>query len=409
MSLRRWLAGSMGLGLLLVVLATGLSSRWAWQRASRELVGARVEQVLEAARRMEGGAAMEQVEADLGIDLRFEPGPPEGPPHPPGQPDAPGDGGWREVLGRDRPLWVRDPPGEVAAYVDGRWILLHEDLVGPAVLRVIGVLLLLLGPLVGAAWWWADRSLRPIATAQQAMGRIADGDFGHRLDEQEGPAELRSVARHFNAMAGVVEQRLRMERQLMAGLSHELRTPLTRIRMELELARLAGGDTTRIERVDQEIEVVDALVAELLELSRLEVGDVALRREPTDLGALARSTAARWPEVVVHGEARALVDRRLVARALENLLSNAARHAPGTAVEVTVGPDALTVEDGGGTPSPEVIDHLFEPFWRAPGALGAGHGVGLGVVRQVATLHGGEASAEAGERGLRLTLRWPLA
>ncbi|MCB9670070.1 MAG: HAMP domain-containing protein [Alphaproteobacteria bacterium] len=225
MSLRRWLLGSLLLGLLLVLAAAGLSSRWAWRQASRELVGARVEQVLEAARRMEAGASMEDCEAQLAIDLRFEEGPPEGPPHPPGmRGPPPGDHGWKKVEGRGRPLWIHDPPGEVAAYVDGRWILLHEDLVGPAVLRVLGVLLLVLGPLVGGASWFVDRSLRPVAAAQDAMGRIAQGDLGHRLDEAHGPAELRAVARHFNAMADVVEARLRLERQLMAGLSHELRT-----------------------------------------------------------------------------------------------------------------------------------------------------------------------------------------
>ncbi|MCA9568475.1 MAG: HAMP domain-containing histidine kinase [Myxococcales bacterium] len=407
MSLRRWLLGSLLLGLLLVLAAAGLSSRWAWRQASRELVGARVEQVLEAARRMEAGASMEDCEAQLAIDLRFEEGPPEGPPHPPGmRGPPPGDHGWRKVEGRGRPLWIHDPPGEVAAYVDGRWILLHEDLVGPAVLRVLGVLLLVLGPLVGGASWFVDRSLRPVAAAQDAMGRIAQGDLGHRLDEAHGPAELRAVARHFNAMADVVEARLRLERQLMAGLSHELRTPLTRIRMEVELARLAGGDTTRLERVDLEVERVDELVAELLELSRLEVGDVALEREDTDLAALARTVAARWPAVDVRGEGRACVDRRLIGRALENLLSNCERHAPDTEVVVTVTPSSLTVEDGGGPMPEEVVEHLFEPFWRAPGAQGAGHGVGLGIVRQVAVLHGGRAIAEVGDRGLRVTLTW---
>lgn len=410
MTVRRSLLLAFVAGLALVLLAAWLSSIWAWHATSTELRSARLEQVLEAARRMEAGASLEQVERDLSIDLRFEPGSRAGPPRPPGAPPGPyrGDGPWTEIPGRGRGLWANHRDGSVAAYTDGRWILLHDDLVSVTVLRVLGGLLLVLSPLLGLIWWWTERSLRPIDAAQEAMARIAAGEWSHRLDEDEGPAELRSMAGHFNVMADVVQQRLRMERQLMAGVSHELRTPLTRVRMELELARLAGADPTRIDRVDQEVEAIDRLVEELLELSRLEVGSLALEREDTDLAVLARNAASRWPEVEVEGEGHGRVGRRLLTRALENLLSNCERHAPGAAVRVQVSNDGFIVEDEGeGVPN-RVRQRLFEPFWRAPEARGDGYGVGMAIVRQIARAHGGDAVVLPGEKGLRVRLTLAL-
>lgn len=401
MSLRRLVGLVLLLLAGLLLIAAGVTGHLAWQPLSEDLRAARIEQVLEAARQIEAGATMESVEAERGIDLRYEHGDADGPPQPPGMGPGPvGGGPWQRVERQGRSVWVSPGRGEFAAWTGTRWVVLHDHIGLWVVARMLLLLAAVMALLGVGVWWLFERSMRPLVAAQEAMSRISQGEWSHRLDEDDGPRELREIARHFNTMASVVEARLRAERQLMAGVSHEIRTPLTRIRLELELARLAA-DEDALQRIDEEVQQIDALIAELLELSRLEIGRVVLTRAPTDLRALADTVAAAHPgEVEVSGAGRADIDPTLTQRAMENLLRNCQRHVPQARIQLRVSETGFAVEDNGGGVEPEALRLLFEPFWRGPGAKGAGHGLGLGIVRQIALLHGGTTRAVSSPTGL---------
>ena len=152
--------------------------------------------------------------------------------------------------------------------------------------------------------------------------------------------------------------------------------------------------------VREQVEELSALVVDLIELARgdepvAEVEDVRLDAVVAEAVQRARrhAPAVRFAEelepVVVEG----VPDR--LARAVNNLLDNAARHSPpGATVEVRAGPDGIRVRDHGEGIAPEDLGRLFERFYRGAGARGRpGTGLGLAIVRQVAEAHGGRASA----------------
>lgn len=257
----------------------------------------------------------------------------------------------------------------------------------------------------------ARRGVRPLATATHAMTRMASGDLDHRLDAS-GPAELRSAAAAFNAMADRISGLLRAEKQLLAGISHELRTPLTRLTLEIELLRDAGVEGKRLDRMSGDLLQLDALVGEALELSRLQLGQRPLERTPIELTAL----ATRALEAVDVGDRPVRIegsgppielDVRLVTRALTNLLQNAVKYTPtGTPLGLTVHGAAIEVWDAGPGVPAEELHRVFEPFYRTASGSRRAEGLGLGlmIVREVVELHGGVVSARDHAPGLCVRL-----
>ena len=217
-------------------------------------------------------------------------------------------------------------------------------------------------------------------------------------------------------------QRLRtlddMKNTFLEAVSHDLRTPLTSIlgsaltleQTELGLPREDALDLVR--RIAANARKLERLLADLLDLDRLQRGIVTPQLRPTDVGALARraveeaETLGRRVEVV----AEALVvpvDAAKVERMLENLISNALRHTPPEAriwvrAGALDGGVLLSVDDEGPGIPEEMREAIFEPFRQLPGSASVhspGVGVGLSLVRRFAELHGGRAWAEPREGG----------
>lgn len=414
LSSRQTLAVALTVSILGTVVVAWATTRWWWlnQPLSPEVRSLRVATVLEAAASMRDGQTMEEVESALGIDLRPDEGPPEGPPT--GPPPKTGlfvrtpyRATWRRVPDPDGIVWEREgPEREVAAWAGDRWIILHNDAVPPGV-GLLGLLLLGCAPLVLAGVSLSGRALTPVEAAEDALRRMESGQLGEVLDECSGPLELRRMATAINAMARQTERLVQRERERMAGLSHEMRTPLTRARLELELARRSGGQGERIERIEAELERLDGLVAELLELARLEGGRRTLSTETVDLRGLVEALLDDMEEsgVLVRGDGFAEADPRLLRRAVANLVRNARQHAPGAELEVTVGGGWIEVRDDGPGVSTADLGHLFDVFWRGPGTAGDGHGLGLAIVQEIAQAHGGgvQASTDGGLR-VRVTI-----
>jgi signal transduction histidine kinase len=214
--------------------------------------------------------------------------------------------------------------------------------------------------------------------------------------------------------------------RFLASVSHELRTPLTSILSSTELLSVVGAlepdQAELVHIIDRNVDRLLHMVDDLLLLARLDDDRAAVRRSgPVDLGAVAAAAVARpgrrlpvtlsdTPDPVV---VRAGEDA--VVRMLDNLLSNADRHAS-SAVRVSVcaedGVGTVTVaDDGPGIPAAERA-RVFERFARLDGSRAqdsGGSGLGLAIVRQLAQSFGGSVELLDAEPGLQAVVRLPLA
>jgi len=267
---------------------------------------------------------------------------------------------------------------------------------------------------VAVAWWLARRIAQPVARLEQAAAMLATGARPQPLAES-GPRELAQLAAHFNHMAGQVRELLDARTTLLAGLSHDLRTPLARMRLALELLRLRP-DPALIERLETDIESMNALIGQLLDLAR-GLGQETPAR--IDLAPWLQARAQALAGAVGGADGRIQVrcppDLRvhtatgMLGRVLDNLLGNALRYAPGPVEVVAAAGDgvpegAVTIDvldRGPGIPAAQ-METMWRPFERLEGSRSAqtgGYGLGLAIVRQLAVAQGWQVGLSAREGG----------
>jgi signal transduction histidine kinase len=268
----------------------------------------------------------------------------------------------------------------------------------------------------GVGWWTSRRLLRPLGRITDAAGEIAAGDLDTRV-AREGDPDLDRLADSFNDMADAVQARIEREARFASDVSHELRSPITALAAAAEVINGRRGELP--DRTQQALDVVvgqvrrfDAMVIDLLELSRIDAGATDIHTEEVDIGALCARVAARNGfadlRIDISGHAHsngnggpltAVVDKLRFERILANLLENALHHGGGPlriSIERTDGPFLLVaVEDGGpGVARGERV-RIFERFARGSAARHRiGTGLGLALVAEHATAQGGEAWAE---------------
>ena len=390
--LRIWLAVVGGVAVL--TLAVG----WAWRVAAEQNEVQRVQAPREVvlrnaqgdvvgngvAQRVRGEGIEFKVDLDSGDAFVLQVAPRE--------PGLRGERGPRGPSERNTAFWTRPPFGFL-------WML---GLVGIAV--ALGVF-----PII-------RRLLLRLEVLQRGVQRFGSGDLAARVPEQ-GHDEVADLSRQFNAAAARIEALVGSHKSLLANASHELRSPLTRIRMGLAL--MDGDHPSPLFRreIERNISELDQLVEEILLASRLDareadVGDI----ESVDLVGLAAEECARvGADLEASGEDIEVTGvAKLLRRALRNLLENARRYSTG---EVTVilqrsnGWAQVQVCDRGpGVPEAQ-RERIFDPFYRLPGASERAGGVGLGLalVRSIATRHHGSVHCEdhAGG-GACFVLRLPL-
>ncbi len=327
-----------------------------------------------------------------------------------------GRGPCRRLVHRLREVFVcRGARGPVAVDTEAGWLIVRRDIKVQDPDRRFGLALLFVALLVFVlsalvATW----TLRPVRESVVAMERMASGDLSFRLPEH-GAREAADMARAFNALADRVENLLRAERELMAGISHELRTPLTRLRLEIELLRDTDVSPRRLDAMEADLQDADELIGELLDLSRLSIGTRQLSTDEVGLRDVVDEAVERTPlpdhQVTVTGAGSTIRgDYPRLVRVVRNLLSNAGKYAPsGTEVQVNLQETSVSVRDRGpGVPTSE-LGRLFEPFYRGHRA-GSGNGLGLGlmIARQVILLHGGTIAAHNhAEGGLEVRFELP--
>ncbi len=279
--------------------------------------------------------------------------------------------------------------------------------------------------------WLIGRGLDPLGKmASTAHDITTRGDLNARMPDAGDQTEVALLGSAINTMLDRIQQafgaRLRSEqkvREFAADASHELRTPLTTIRGYAELYRQGalGPDQlpSAMRRIEQEAERMSTLVAELLELARLDRTS-SLDLTETDLAGIVRDAvadaAAVEPDRPVRAEAPprlvAVVDEPRIRQVLANLLANVRAHTPVTAPVVArlgaiTGGILIEVADGGPGMSAADAARAFDRFHRAAdggaqqspgtgsGGPGGGSGLGLSIVAAIAHAHGGQATLES--------------
>jgi two-component system sensor histidine kinase MprB len=250
------------------------------------------------------------------------------------------------------------------------------------------------------------------------MGGIAVAALLARRVADRFNATLDALARSRAELADSVKA----QRQLVADASHELRTPVASLRTDIEVLRddPALDDeerTAMLGDVDDRVEELGALITDVIELARGDGVEEGVDEVRLDLVTQESVERARrhFPDraFLVHAEpsvVEARPDR--LARAINNLLDNAAKFSPGgTPVEVDVREGGVTVRDHGPGVPPGERDEIFDRFHRGRGSRATpGSGLGLAIVRQVAESHGGEVSVgDAPGGGAMFRLRLPEA
>jgi signal transduction histidine kinase len=274
--------------------------------------------------------------------------------------------------------------------------------------------------------------LREMTAAARAMAR---GDYTRRV-RATSRDEVGELAKAFNQMATDLAEADRRRRELIANVSHELRTPITALQGVLEniVDGVAEPEPATLRVALTQTERLGYLVAEMLDLARLDAGVVPVRRVPLDVAdfldevvqqaAVNADGAGRSVDFQVHRPAVPLkieADPRRLHQVFANLLDNAARHSPpGGTVLVAAEQHAdhlrLDVTDQGEGIPIEERSRVFERFTRGERAAGGGTGLGLAIAQWVVELHGGaisiaEPPVEGPDRqtaGCRIQVRLPL-
>ncbi|HEY1567265.1 MAG TPA: HAMP domain-containing sensor histidine kinase [Solirubrobacteraceae bacterium] len=296
-------------------------------------------------------------------------------------------------------------------------------------LRLVLTLLLLGGVvLAGVLGRMASRRvLAPLAEVADVAQEIGETDDLTKRLHVHADDEVGQLATNFNHMLDRLEtsrealdESVRAQRQLVADASHELRTPVTSLRTNIEVlleeVQLDPEDRRRLlADVVEQSEELTALVGDLIELARgdqpgPETDDVRLDGVAAESLTRARRNAPgiRFDATLVPTIVDGVPER--LARAVNNLLDNAARHSPpGGTVEVQVGPNGVEVRDHGTGVDPQDLPYVFDRFFRGTNSRGRqGSGLGLSIVRQVAEQHGGSASVtNAVDGGAIFTLHLP--
>jgi len=268
------------------------------------------------------------------------------------------------------------------------------------------------------AWLVSHSVVRPLKSMNAAMKTIAGGQFEKRLPVQ-GSEEMKEAAIVFNEMAERVASSQQMERDFVANVSHELKTPLTSIQgyAQAIIDGTAEDEEMRLKAaavINKEAQRLHRLVLDLLELARMDSGQIKFDRSPVDTGILVNNVIDKFQIKAV--EKGVVLERHLVplpvivgdgdrlAQVFTNLIDNALKYAPeGSKVTVTaqVEQAGITVkirDAGPGIPA-EDISRIFERFYQVDKsrarAKGDGSGLGLAISKEIIETHAGQLYAES--------------
>ncbi|MEL0640171.1 ATP-binding protein [Pseudoalteromonas aliena] len=259
--------------------------------------------------------------------------------------------------------------------------------------------------------------IAPINSLKKAAIKLSAGDLSARADiSVNRKDELGILGRDFNSMANQLELLISSQKRLLADISHELRSPLTRLKMATGLAQMQANDASQsyLLRIEKEANQLDKMIADVLQVSRLEAKSQALSLQNQSLQIIvdhvindAQFEAKqnnKQLKIVGTADININCDETLIASALENLLRNAIKYANNTISITLKHSDVIYIEicdDGYGVPNDQ-LSKLCEPFFRQSDArdrVSGGTGLGLAIAKNAITAHGGSLVLSNKEQG----------
>ncbi len=280
----------------------------------------------------------------------------------------------------------------------------------PDILIILG-LALAVGLLV--ALFLVAPMAKRVADIEHTASDLAAGRLDARVQGKGGDLLLSRLADHVNHMADRIQALVESQRTVLERVSHDMRTPISRIRFNLEMLPAPVGAPedgarmdAKIEAISQDLDEMDRLVAEILKYARLRSAAQPLECQPVPVTELARNMVTYLPSFQQEGKTLEVVgdetvlqcDENALRRCLQNLLSNALRHAS-SRILVRIQDQGhhviVSVEDDGPGVPPEDRDRLFEPFVSLTpkdDSTGPGIGLGLAVVTLLVQAHGGDVT-----------------
>jgi len=294
----------------------------------------------------------------------------------------------------------------------GIWTLFIQGLI------FVSIIALLL------AFWMARRVSNPLRTLRGEVMEIAGGNLENRVTVK-GHDEITDVAKAVNHMAENLARHIRGMRELVANISHEMRSPLARIQVSTAMLEEDMTENpkaaSRLKLIQEELEHMNKLIGATLLTSKLD-----LQAAPKPEGIVAFSElcaeacsrhipvftqkSQQFSQVIEEG-VMLRGDETLLTTLVSNLLENAAKYTQEHGIIllrlVSDAENTLLEVENEHNPLPQdVLDHLFEPFYRGGIATGNGVGLGLSLVRKIAELHGGGVTASNARDGIRFSVRF---
>lgn len=305
----------------------------------------------------------------------------------------------------------------------------RSELAASLALHTILPLLVAL-PLLGALIWYTiARGLRPLDRLADAL-RQRSPTLLEPLAEDTVPHEVKPLVGALNGLLGRLGHALDAQRSLIADAAHELRTPLTAVHLQAQLAERAHSDaerSTALTDLKGGIDRATRLVEQLLTLAREEPGVTDAPAAPVDLAGVARKVIADLAPLALAknidiglntpGAIEVRGDAAALTTLVSNLIDNAVRYTPphgriDVSVEMRGSRPTLAVNDSGPGIPVEDRERVFDRFYRGASAGSErGSGLGLSIVRRIATRHGAEVELHSGlgNAGLGVTVRFPAS
>lgn len=264
---------------------------------------------------------------------------------------------------------------------------------------------------VGAmAWWFAQRSLKPVSRLAAAVEKVDASGLDYRVDLERYDPEYKRLAIMFNEMLERLESSFYQASRFSSDASHELKTPLARLQMELESALeeapIGSPQQTVYSNLLVEIGRLKGIADKLSLLSLSDAGNLPLNRERLDLGRIVHRVVEDWEVLAMDRPLKIDIeegvfvqaDALLLEQAIQNLMSNALKYGKAkSAVEVRLsrenGQVSITVSNiGDAIPASEQA-RIFDRFYRSDEARSTavgGTGLGLSLTREILKAHGGQ-------------------
>ncbi|XOV79788.1 MAG: ATP-binding protein [Aestuariibacter sp.] len=276
---------------------------------------------------------------------------------------------------------------------------------------LLSIAILVSGGLCFILAWQLTQPLKHLRVATQ---RMAQGDLQAKVEQAEHRKdEIGQLSRDFNAMSEKVNLLVTGQKRLLADISHELRSPLARLQLAIGIAQEQPSEQTvnaMMARIEKEAQQIDAMLSQVLQLSRLESQTMSPDKHLISVDVLLQpiiedaqyeaSTLDKALEISHEAKGNVLADQQLLSSGIENVVRNAIKYARHRVSISTLTEDAHVqiriIDDGEGVPEQD-LDHLFTAFFRVSTARSrdsGGAGLGLAIAKQAINVHNGSITAK---------------